>query len=198
MTASDDMDCLGAAAAAELGIQSRGHRWTHLPLCVLDAVFSINARYTGVIRVCHATPTTPDWKIRCYPPHNRQGDRDRSRDDRRRARRPGASARCRAVGQRGAGQPGLYQYARWDPQGGRRDPVTRSCSPTSLSTALGKLRTCSMSPMGSQRRNGDWRRCLVMAPARGCRICGCWPGTTTTSSPTGWCCDGRVGTSAGQ
>lgn len=33
------------AAARELDIQERESRWTHLSLCVLDAVFSINARY---------------------------------------------------------------------------------------------------------------------------------------------------------
>ncbi|MEV6900384.1 hypothetical protein [Amycolatopsis sp. NPDC051372] len=40
--------------SAELTIEPRGVRWTHLPLCVLDAVFSINARYSGVLRVCRA------------------------------------------------------------------------------------------------------------------------------------------------
>ncbi|MCP2098453.1 hypothetical protein LV78_006448 [Actinosynnema pretiosum] len=42
------------AATAELTVEPRGERWTHLPLCVLDAVFSINLRYRGVIRVCNA------------------------------------------------------------------------------------------------------------------------------------------------
>jgi hypothetical protein len=39
-------------AARGLDIQPRARRWTHLPVCVLDAVFSINARYGGVIAVC--------------------------------------------------------------------------------------------------------------------------------------------------
>ncbi len=29
-------------------------RWVHLSLCVLDAVYSVGARYTGVVRVCRA------------------------------------------------------------------------------------------------------------------------------------------------
>lgn len=49
-----DVEVLAAAAATELMIQPRRDRWTHLPLCVLDAVFSINARYSGVARACHA------------------------------------------------------------------------------------------------------------------------------------------------
>ncbi|MER6666897.1 hypothetical protein ABT256_20310 [Amycolatopsis japonica] len=39
-------------AAGGLDIQPRARRWAHLPLCVLDAVFSINARYTSTIAVC--------------------------------------------------------------------------------------------------------------------------------------------------
>lgn len=41
------------AATSELVIRARGDRWTHLSLCVLDAVYSINARYGSVVRVCH-------------------------------------------------------------------------------------------------------------------------------------------------
>jgi hypothetical protein len=41
-----------ANAARALDIRPRGRRWTHLPVCVLDAVFSINARYCGTIAVC--------------------------------------------------------------------------------------------------------------------------------------------------
>ncbi|MCG8915547.1 hypothetical protein L6E12_07090 [Actinokineospora sp. PR83] len=49
-----EIDRLAAAAATELTLRSRGNRWTHLPLCVVEAVFSINARYGGVVRVCRA------------------------------------------------------------------------------------------------------------------------------------------------
>jgi hypothetical protein len=43
-----------ARAATDLTITRRAdkNRWLHLSLCVLDAVFSINARYGGVVRVC--------------------------------------------------------------------------------------------------------------------------------------------------
>lgn len=43
-------------AVAELTIVPRADmsRWAHLSLCVLDAVYSIGARYAGVVRVCHA------------------------------------------------------------------------------------------------------------------------------------------------
>ncbi|HEV2778257.1 MAG TPA: hypothetical protein VGX25_02550 [Actinophytocola sp.] len=49
---SGDVQVL-VAAASELVITPRRKRWAHLSLCVLDAVFSINARYGGVVRVCH-------------------------------------------------------------------------------------------------------------------------------------------------
>jgi hypothetical protein len=39
-------------AAAGLDIRPCARRWAHLPVCVLDAVFSINARYTSTIAVC--------------------------------------------------------------------------------------------------------------------------------------------------
>ncbi|MGH3803078.1 MAG: hypothetical protein ACRDTD_23700 [Pseudonocardiaceae bacterium] len=41
------------AATGELVIRQHGDRWVHLSLCLLDAVFSINSRYGGVVRVCH-------------------------------------------------------------------------------------------------------------------------------------------------
>jgi hypothetical protein len=42
------------AAAQQLGALSpRGDRWTHLSLCVLDAVFSIGARYSTTRRTVH-------------------------------------------------------------------------------------------------------------------------------------------------
>lgn len=52
MISSEDIDVLERAARAELTITPREKRWTHLSVCVLDAVFSINARYSGVVRVC--------------------------------------------------------------------------------------------------------------------------------------------------
>lgn len=39
-------------AAAALDIQPRTRRWAHLSLCVLDAVFSVGARYTSTRRTC--------------------------------------------------------------------------------------------------------------------------------------------------
>jgi len=43
------------AAAGGLAVVERSElsRWTHLPLCVLDAVFSIGVRYGGTKKVCH-------------------------------------------------------------------------------------------------------------------------------------------------
>lgn len=40
-------------AVRELTTVPRKQRWAHLSLCVLDAVFSINARYSGTARVVH-------------------------------------------------------------------------------------------------------------------------------------------------
>lgn len=53
----DDEISVLEAATAGLTVEPRGKRWTHLPLCVLDAVFSINLRYRGVVRVCEAYAT---------------------------------------------------------------------------------------------------------------------------------------------
>lgn len=39
-------------AARGLTLAPRGDRWTHLPLCVLDAMYSINANYDW-----HTLPT---------------------------------------------------------------------------------------------------------------------------------------------
>lgn len=50
--ANDEMDRL-LEAARELDIRPRSYRWTHFPLCVLDAVFSIGVRYSGVKKVCY-------------------------------------------------------------------------------------------------------------------------------------------------
>lgn len=46
-----------AVAEAAAGLQpfpQRGYRWTHLSLCVLDAVFSIGARYSTTCRTVHS------------------------------------------------------------------------------------------------------------------------------------------------
>ncbi|MDX3192887.1 hypothetical protein PV458_31150 [Streptomyces sp. MN03-5084-2B] len=51
MTADAGIERL-VAAASTLDIRPRTRRWVHLPVCVLDAVFSINARYSSVIAVC--------------------------------------------------------------------------------------------------------------------------------------------------
>lgn len=51
MTTDADIERL-VAAASELDIQPRARRWVHLPVCVLDAVFSINSRYSSVVAVC--------------------------------------------------------------------------------------------------------------------------------------------------
>lgn len=39
-------------ACVGLQLKARQRRWAHLSLCVLDAVFSINARYEATVRVC--------------------------------------------------------------------------------------------------------------------------------------------------
>jgi hypothetical protein len=51
MTTAADVRRL-VEAATGLDIRPRARRWAHLPVCVLDAVFSINARYTSTIAVC--------------------------------------------------------------------------------------------------------------------------------------------------
>jgi hypothetical protein len=53
MTNSEDIEVLVRAARAELTITPREKRWTHLSLCVLDAVFSINTKYSRVVQVCY-------------------------------------------------------------------------------------------------------------------------------------------------
>jgi hypothetical protein len=55
------------AATRELQIRPRGNRWAHLSLCVLDAVYSINARYGGVVRVCHRYADHVDLTERLLP-----------------------------------------------------------------------------------------------------------------------------------
>jgi hypothetical protein len=50
------MDEIGqvVAAARQLALKPRGHRWAHASLCVLDAVFSINAHYERhTVPTCH-------------------------------------------------------------------------------------------------------------------------------------------------
>jgi hypothetical protein len=59
LTADADIERL-VAAASTLDVQPRTHRWVRLPVCVLDAVFSINAKYSSVIAVCDR-----------YAPHQR-------------------------------------------------------------------------------------------------------------------------------
>ncbi|KQP63150.1 hypothetical protein [Nocardioides sp. Leaf285] len=53
MTIGRDVDLL-ASAAGSLSLTPRGQRWCHLSLCVLDAVFSINANYSTTTRTVHA------------------------------------------------------------------------------------------------------------------------------------------------
>jgi hypothetical protein len=53
MVSSEDINALDRAARAELTITPREKRWTHLSLCVVDAVFSINAKYSAVVQVCY-------------------------------------------------------------------------------------------------------------------------------------------------
>ena len=45
-----DVELVVAAAATLAPIDEQEHRWAHLSLCVLDAVFSIGARYTTTCR----------------------------------------------------------------------------------------------------------------------------------------------------
>jgi hypothetical protein len=63
---SEDVQLL-VAATRELQIRPRGNRWAHLSLCVLDAVYSINARYGGVVRVCHRYADHVDLTERLLP-----------------------------------------------------------------------------------------------------------------------------------
>ena len=46
-----DQDLVLAAASA-LTVRPRSRRWAHMSLCVLDAVFSIGARYASTVRTC--------------------------------------------------------------------------------------------------------------------------------------------------
>lgn len=46
-----------ASAAKNLALQPRGNRWCHLSLCVLDAVFSINATYPTTVRTVRSYAT---------------------------------------------------------------------------------------------------------------------------------------------
>lgn len=63
---SEDVQVL-VAATRELQIRSRGNRWAHLSLCVLDARYSINARYGSVVRVCHRYADHVDLTERLLP-----------------------------------------------------------------------------------------------------------------------------------
>ncbi|MEU0850638.1 hypothetical protein ABZ387_22090 [Streptomyces flaveolus] len=49
------------------GPESGLKRWAHLSLCVLDAVFSINAHYSGVVNVCHRYADHAGLEQRLYP-----------------------------------------------------------------------------------------------------------------------------------
>lgn len=40
-------------AASDLAIKGREQRWTHLSLCVLEAVLSLGGTYTATTRACH-------------------------------------------------------------------------------------------------------------------------------------------------
>ncbi|MEU4027631.1 hypothetical protein [Streptomyces anulatus] len=49
------------------GPESGLKRWAHLSLCVLDAVFSINAHYSGVVNVCRRYADHVGLEQRLYP-----------------------------------------------------------------------------------------------------------------------------------
>ncbi|MEU2997252.1 hypothetical protein ABZ684_06705 [Streptomyces sp. NPDC006995] len=49
------------------GPESGLKRWAHLSLCVLDAVFSINAHYSGVVNVCRRYADHMRLEQRLYP-----------------------------------------------------------------------------------------------------------------------------------
>lgn len=53
MTLTADEQAAVTDAVRQLPIEPRKVRWAHLSLCVLDAVFSINAKYAGTTRVVH-------------------------------------------------------------------------------------------------------------------------------------------------
>lgn len=52
--ARDERDQVVAAARRLGAIPDRDKRWIHLPLCVLDSVFSKGARYGGTSRTVYA------------------------------------------------------------------------------------------------------------------------------------------------
>lgn len=54
MGGADERALIVAAAGLFESIPERDRRWTHLPLCVLDAVYSIGARYSTTCRTVHA------------------------------------------------------------------------------------------------------------------------------------------------
>lgn len=56
MTTDNDVAAL-VSAADSLDLTPRGNRWCHLSLCVLDAVFSINANYSTTTRTVHTYAT---------------------------------------------------------------------------------------------------------------------------------------------
>lgn len=60
MVSSDELTRV-VEAAHDLGpIPARVNRWAHLPLCVLDAVYSIGAQYSGTARTVRAYATLED------------------------------------------------------------------------------------------------------------------------------------------
>ncbi|GAA1434426.1 heme peroxidase [Microlunatus lacustris] len=53
VSTEDDVIAVVAAAGHLAPLPQRGNRWAHLTLCVLDAVFSISARYDTTCRTVH-------------------------------------------------------------------------------------------------------------------------------------------------
>jgi hypothetical protein len=57
-----DATAIVVDAARGLTVERRTRRWAHLSLCVIDAVFSIGARYPSTERACGPTPHTPGFR----------------------------------------------------------------------------------------------------------------------------------------
>jgi hypothetical protein len=56
-----------AASALQITRRADKDRWVHLSLCGLDAVFSIGARYTGVVRVCRRYASHAELAVATRP-----------------------------------------------------------------------------------------------------------------------------------
>lgn len=177
------------AAAGELVIRPRGDRWAHLSLCVLDAVFSINARYGGVVRVCHRYADHAGLTVRVLPIADVGRVVGTVREE-----AVGAFAELgRQLGaERLAGQV-LGNRGRTSTRGG----ILKAQAAISYAEILSgggsawlRWRSCWPIRMFWPRSRAHCGRCPATAAVPACPTCGCWPAMTSKSSPTAWCCAG--------